>query len=138
MKLLILTLFFPFLFLSQKCIIKKPYVMDSLLVSRHDLPNRLTFEEAKIACQELGDGWRLPTKQEMIKICENKKIKGFSSQIQLINDAFYYEDNGLYYWTDQEYGSNYSWIYYKDESNFAITLKSECLYVRPVRNILWN
>lgn len=138
MKLLILTLFFPFLFLSQKCIIKKPYVMDSLLVSRQDLPNRLTFEEAKIACQELGDGWRLPTKQEMLKICENKKIKGFSSQIQLINDAFYYEDNGLYYWTDQEYGSNYSWIYYKYESYFAITLKKEYLYVRPVRNILWN
>lgn len=132
MKVLALMLFFPFLFLSQKYIVKKPYVMGSLLVSRYDLPNRLTFEEAKTACQELGKGWRLPTKQEIIKICENKTIKGFSSKIQLINDAFYYEDEGLYYWTNEEYGSNHVWIFYKDESCFAITLKKEYLYVRPV------
>lgn len=133
MKLLVLLLIIPSVILSQKYMIKNPHVMDSISVSRYDVSNRLTYEQAKIACKELGEGWRLPTKQEMIKICENKNIQGYLPQLQLVNDTIYYEDEGLYYWTNEEYGPNHVWIFCRDESYFAITLKNEYLYVRPVR-----
>ena len=40
---------------------------------------KMKWDEAKIACAKLGDGWRLPTKDELNILYENKdKIGGFA------------------------------------------------------------
>jgi hypothetical protein len=44
-------------------------------VAENDFPGgeKMTWEEAKKACESLGDGWRLPTKEELNILYLNKK-----------------------------------------------------------------
>lgn len=135
LKLISFLFLFPALVLSQKYITRRPYLVDSFLVSRWDLPSRLTYTQAKAACEELGEGWRLPTQAEWIKICENKEIRGFSSQTQLVNDMVYYEDTRMWYWTGEEWGADLAWIFCKDNREMALTQKKEYLYTRAVRKL---
>ena len=51
--------------------------IDNLEVMSEDL-GRMEWYDAKEACEKLGDGWRLPTKDELNILYENKdKIGGF-------------------------------------------------------------
>ena len=80
---------------------------------------RMTWREAKIACKKLGIGWRLPTKDELDMLYENREeIGGFAFN---------------YYWSSTEYGSFNAWLqsfpngfqdYFNEVSYF---------YVRAVR-----
>jgi hypothetical protein len=45
-----------------------------IVVAGRDFPNKMTWEEAKSACQDLGRGWRLPTKIELDQLYQNKDI----------------------------------------------------------------
>ena len=45
-------------------IIGKPFIVDGLNFAQYDFPNKMNWEDAKKACTELGDGWRLPTQDE--------------------------------------------------------------------------
>ena len=56
---------------------------------------KMTWEDAMKACADLGDGWRLPTKDELNMMYENKdKIGGFT------ND---------FYWSSSELDINAAW-----------------------------
>tara|TARA_R110001592_G_scaffold80028_5_gene238791 strand:+ start:447 stop:773 length:327 start_codon:yes stop_codon:yes gene_type:complete len=56
---------------------------------------RMNWHEAKIACKKLGTGWRLPTKDELNMLYENKEeIGGF------VNN---------YYWSSTENDNNNAW-----------------------------
>ena len=47
-------------------------------VAKKDFSNSMTLDDAKKACHELGDGWRLPTKYELNEMYKNKEeIGGF-------------------------------------------------------------
>ena len=53
----------------------------NLEVMTEDLGERWNWPEAKKACKNLGDGWRLPTKDELNLLYENKeKIGGFRNR----------------------------------------------------------
>ena len=68
----------------------------NLAVLTEDL-GEMDWDEAMKACADLGDGWRLPTKDELnfLFLYENKdKIGGFA--------------NG-YYWSSTEDGSTSAW-----------------------------
>ena len=39
--------------------------IDNLEVMTEDLEGRMTWDDAMKACADLGDGWRLPTKEEL-------------------------------------------------------------------------
>jgi hypothetical protein len=66
----------------------------NLEVMTEDL-GEMKWEEAKKACKNLGDGWRLPSKDELNLLYENKeKIGGFAKR---------------YYWSSTEYGDNKAW-----------------------------
>lgn len=54
-----------------------------LEVANQDFPNELSWADAKKACDELGNGWRLPTKNE---------LKAMYEQLQ---DLIPIEDDGL-------------------------------------------
>jgi len=91
----------------------------NLEVMTEDLGKMMTWDEAKKACKNLGDGWRLPTKDELNLLYENKeKIGGFA--------------NG-FYWSSTEYGGNGAWVqdflYGYQNTNG----KSGSNYVRAVR-----
>jgi hypothetical protein len=79
------------------------------------------WEDAKKVCEDLGDGWRLPTREELHLMWLNREsIGGFGT---------------VYYWSCSENGSYYAWYqffyngfqYYYDKYNAN--------YVRAVRDI---
>jgi hypothetical protein len=117
----------------QKHIIGTPYKLDDMQVAQYDFPNSMTYEDAKYVCSKLGEGWRLPTKYELNNIYQNKdQIKGFVSQLQILNDSEYYTDPNIYYWSDTEYDELYVWIQGFTNTTIAITKKSSYLFVRAV------
>ena len=97
---------------------KSTVKIGDLEVMTEDL-GEMSWEDAKKACAELGDGWRLPTDEELNILYENKaKIGGFASG---------------YYWSSTEYDDGIAWgqdFYdgYQDDSN-----KDNDTYVRAVR-----
>ncbi len=94
----------------------------NLEVMTEDL-GKMTWDEAKKACKNLGDGWRLPTKDELNLLYENKeKIGGFARD---------------YYWSSTEYGFPSAW---EQDFNFGfssgtpyVNFKASPVYVRAVR-----
>ena len=61
----------------------------------------MNWHEAKIACKKLGTGWRLPTKDELDMLYENREeIGGFAN---------------LYYWSSTEYDNGTAWGQYFDD-----------------------
>ena len=76
-------------------IIGKPIRIGKLEVAQYDIPNRMYWDNAFYACEDLGDGWRLPTKNELNLMYLNKdKIGGFAKD---------------YYWSSSEYSSGQFW-----------------------------
>jgi len=134
----LLTLFFLivlFFATSQKNIIGTPYNLNNLLIAQYDFQNSMPYEDAKYVCLKLGDGWRLPTKDELNLIYENKdQIKGFVSQLQIQNDSEYYTDPNIYYWSGTEHDNMYIWIQGFTNTTIAITKKTSYLFVRAVKS----
>jgi len=91
-KLLLL----PLLIITSFCfgqdsasIIGKPKKVGNLFVAQNDFKRKMNWEDSKAACDKLGKGWRLPTKDEMLFLYENQdKILGL-------------EFGG--YWSSEEY-----------------------------------
>ena len=76
-------------------IIGKSIKIGNLEVAQNDFPNTMNWEDAKKACENLGRGWRLPTKEELNTLYLNKdKIGGFAD---------------LYYWSSTENANLNAW-----------------------------
>ena len=103
---------------------REPIVLEQTLkfeVDQHDLPEAMTWKEAKQTFADLGDGWRLPTKDELNLMYINRVvIGGFDNK---------------YYWSSTELDFNYAW-YFIFYSGFAYdyTDKVSTFYVRAVRD----
>ena len=104
----------------------KTVKIGNLEVMTEDLVNKfnhreMKWEDAMKACADLGDGWRLPTKEEWNVLYENKdKIGGFSPR---------------YYWSSTEGKiSSFAWVQKmrRGGGQFDGDKDSSC-YVRAVR-----
>ena len=90
----------------------------NLEVMKEDL-GVMTLYEAKKAFASLGDGWRLPTKDELDLLYENKeKIGGFASN---------------YYWSSTEDNFNVAWGQNFVNGDQGKLKKVNNVYVRAVR-----
>jgi predicted small secreted protein len=94
-----------------------------LEVMTEDL-GEMNWDDAKKACADLGDGWRLPTKDELNVLYETRDKIGGS-----------YDG----YWSSTEfngYGDNddYHWFSYSDGEQY-FSIKDAPLFVRAVRSI---
>jgi len=87
-------------------IIGKPVRIGNLVIAQNDFPNEMNWDDAKKACEALGNGWRLPTKYEYEILHKNKnKIGGFT--------------NGSY-WSSEEGAYLFAWgqaFIFDDQSN---------------------
>ncbi len=119
-----------------KKIIGKPIQLDGFMVAEFDIPSdfylesRINFEDAKKACEKLGKGWRLPTKDDFVIIYKNRsKIGGF--------------DMDKFYWTSTFYSSTESdeitngkevWQLSFSEASFKVRDKDDRGFfkVRPI------
>jgi len=80
-------------------IIGIPVKIENFEVAQNDFPNKMNWDDAKKQCENLGSGWRLPTKDELNNMFNNKeKISGFSIS---------------FYWSSSEkldlYGKSVAW-----------------------------
>ena len=83
---------------SSNPIIGKTIKIGNLEVAEKDFPEAMSWEDAKKSCEKLGDGWRLPTKDELNILCQNKdKIGGFTDTD---------------YWSSTENGYSGAWLQY--------------------------
>jgi hypothetical protein len=96
----------------------KTIKIGNLEVMTEDFENKMKWMDAIKACESLGDGWRLPTKEELNILYENKgKIGGFVfSQ----------------YWSSKEYG-DFVGSQYFDDGFKGSNSKNDTFYVRAVR-----
>ena len=101
-------------------IIGTPIKIGNFEVAKNDFPKKMTWYKAKKACTDLGKGWRLPTKDELNLMFENKDIiDGFSN---------------YYYWSSTEmsnygaWGQSFNFGYQNDYG------KHDYSYVRAVRS----
>lgn len=87
----------------------------------HDLEGTYTWEEAIKTCAALGDGWRLPTNEELHLMWLNKEaIGGFA------------DDS---YWGSSETNVNYAWYKYFGNGGQSYYTKRVNIHVRPVRDV---
>ena len=77
----------------------------------------LTWDEAESYCINLGDEWRLPTKDELLYMYETCK-----------------NDFGNYGCWGNRFDSEYSWSVGFKTGNVYLNLKNNQNYLRPVRN----
>ena len=69
-------------------ILGDPIKVGNLLVAQNDFPNQMKRTDAKKACASLGPGWRLPTRDELNILDQNKdKVGGFASDSYWISSG---------------------------------------------------
>jgi len=101
-------------------IIGNPIKIGNLEVAQNDFPP-MNWDDAKIACENLGSEWRLPNKDELNALYLNKdKIGGFLNK---------------YYWNYIESDYNSAWGQYFGNGNQFSSNKFLKNYVRAVRTI---
>ena len=108
---------------SSNPIIGNTYKIENIEVAEKDFPNTMNWEDAKKACEELGRGWRLPTKDELNTLYLNKdKIGGFANTSLCVYWSGTKEENTSP-WGQYFIGGTQS---YYDENGYS-------LYVRAIR-----
>jgi len=79
------------------------------------------WEDAKKVCENLGDGWRLPTREELhVMWLHRAHVGGFAA---------------AYYWSSSEYNINSAWGQNFDNGLQYNNFKNYTYYVRAVRDI---
>jgi hypothetical protein len=58
--------------IDKKSIIGKPIKIGNLSIAQNDFPEKINWNQSKLECSKLGNGWRLPTKQELLLMYKNK------------------------------------------------------------------
>lgn len=108
--------------------------IDSLEVMTEDL-GIMTWDEAVKACEDAGDGWRLPTKGELNFLYDNKDdIGGFETEYYWSDAELTEKGDG---WIDAELNSDNTgaWIQFFDHGDQYIMQKYDEGHVRAVRSI---
>jgi hypothetical protein len=106
---------------AQANIIGKPVpipIQYTLQIAQNDFPNQMNWADAKKACESLGEGWRLPTKDELNSMYINKNaIGGFTPNS---------------YWSSTEMGP-FGWNQYFNYGGRISDPKTHKKFVRAVR-----
>ena len=104
---------------DYKNIIGKPIKIGNIEVAQYDFPVKMNWNDAKKACAALGDGWRLPSKEELYILYANQnRISGFSEST---------------YWSSSEVGNNGAWHQYFSDGAGSDDDKNVTLYARAIR-----
>jgi len=107
--------------------------MEDIEVAKEDFPEMMNWDDAKKACNSLGDGWRLPNKVEL----------------RMMYEHLYLEEKGNFkgqlYWSSSEsrINANYAWkaffdgLYNGEATSiiYRIETKVNMHHVRAVRTL---
>jgi hypothetical protein len=105
---------------SSNSIIGNTIKIGNLEVAEKDFPEKTYWDDAVKKCDDLGNGWRLPTKDELDILYQNKnKIGGFASE-------------GYWSSTENEL-KDQAWLQLFDTGPQFYLVKNARYYVRAVR-----
>ena len=105
-------------------IIGKPFKLRNIEVAEHDFPNTMKWDDAYKSCEELGEGWHLPSKEELNLLYKNKdKIGGFTDQNYWNSGV----NKNYDFLACFKYFSDGGWNYYSKETGI--------FFVRAVRSL---
>ena len=90
-----------------------------LEVMTEDLEGRYTWDDAMKACADLGDDWRLPTKDELDLLYDNKEKMGGGAKHN--------------YWSSTEFANKIAWSQNFGVGGQNVSNKYTTYYVRAVR-----
>ena len=72
-------------------IVGTPVKFGQLEIAQYEFPDKVNWNDAKLLCSKLGDGWRLPNIEELNKMYQySDRIGGFIK--------------GIYYWSSSPFG----------------------------------
>ncbi len=105
-----------------------PITGERLQLALNDFEEKLNWFQAKAACNDLGNGWRLPTKSEIEIIYKELYSKGLGSFLAHETIAYwssteYSGDNAWYFsfWSGKSFNGNFAGFNYsKDEAYFNV------------------
>ncbi len=118
LQLSIIFLLFTFTSTSQ---IGTTYKLNNIEIAQFDLSDEVTWYNAKRECKELGKGWRLPTKDELEDMYNNRDLIG----------NFIHTN----YWSSSSFSSDYAWMQMFTHDFIAITPKEGHINARAVKTI---
>ena len=102
--------------------IDSPITGDKIQVAENDFPNGMTWNQAMSACAGLGNGWRLPIKDELKAMYEQLHKQGRGN----------FKDT--WYWSSSQINSGYAWhVYFNDGNVFYFYKNYYDFQVRAVR-----
>ena len=103
--------------------IKKPFTDEIIEIALHDIQTKMNWNDGILACNELGDGWRLPDKEEF----------------ELIYNELYNEGLGNFrpeiYWTCEELFDEAASNFHFDKGKSYSYFKTVEYNIRPVRTL---
>ena len=100
---------------------------DTMQIAKADFPSDMSWNDAMAACQNLGNGWRLPNKDELTAMYEQLHTKGKGN---FRTDGFY--------WSSSESNANNAWNFSFNSgvaNDFIASAKGYSFYVRAVRDL---
>ncbi len=97
----------------NKSIIGQPVLLNDIFVAEFDFPNKTNFKKAVEDCKSLGDGWRMPTTEEMNMILKN---------LEKVNISNF--ELGAYYWCSdiQKVESGWSGYTYTKGATYSLSV----------------
>ena len=126
-SLLVLIILFSFSkTIAQSSVIGNPIKIGNIEVAQHDFTYRMKWNDANQTCLNLGEGWRLPTKDELKILYINK------NQIGNLQDPY------LAYWSSTEVDNNIAWYGVMKDGFTRSTEKFYESGVRAVRFVSGN
>jgi hypothetical protein len=111
---------------AKPVVIGKPIKIGNLEIAEFDFPEKMTKDDASTACSKLGKGWRLPTKDELNMLYQNRsKIGGDVSKT---------------YWSSTEiglssFGTYDAWLQFFGNGNQFTNSKTYETNIRAVRDL---
>ena len=114
--------------LAKELIVYHPLTGDRIQVANEDIDGEMNWFQAVRSCNKMGQGWRLPTIEELKVIYSDIYLKGKGN----------FPKNRIY-WSSTEIDNELAWIFMMETGKaFDIWIssrKGNSTYVRPVRTL---
>jgi hypothetical protein len=94
--------------------IQSPISGKQIEIAENDFPVRMSYSEAVRACENLGDGWRLPKFEELEEMCTQLHSSKRGITLKVINR-----------WSTTNFQDDWYWCFDDSRGYFGYTFKDE-------------
>ena len=111
---------------EQFSIVGTPVKFCNLEIAENNFPKLMNWDEANEACKSLGEGWRLPSKDELVILGNKDNYLNGRLIYHLVSDNFY--------WSSTEKDINFAWYIFFSNCSVGNANKNHNGYARAVRS----